>query len=93
MLSCLSDNLTKIIFHFSLKKYSSYPLKEATHTKVTLGEFTRKLHSKSYSSSNKSEGINLCLLSQVTFASALFATNIPIVYSSSEVPKSIILTI
>lgn len=85
MLSCLSDNSTKIIFHFSLKKYLSYALKETIHTKVALGEFIRKLHNKSYSN-NRSEGINLYLLCRVTFALVLFTPNTPIVHSPSEVP-------
>ena len=55
MLSRLFDNLTKVVFYFSLKKYSSYAFRETTHTKVALGDFIRKLHNKNNISIKKNQ--------------------------------------
>lgn len=89
MLPCI--NLEKII-SLLIRNINLIHLKKP-HTRVALRNFIRKLQNKGYSSSNKSEGINICLLSQVISASVLFTTNTLILHCLSKVASRFILTI
>lgn len=88
MLPCMI-NLEKII-SLLIKNINLTHLKKP-HSRVALRNFIRELKNKSYSSSNKSEGINICL-SQVISASVLFTTNTLILHYLSKTASRFILT-